>query len=125
MLPPPPSAASFAARPSAPPNFQPAPPADTTSGIGPYRAGLHAQITRNAVTDAEIETLGATGAAVIEAVIAPDGHVISARVAHSSGIRPIDRAALAAVLRGGYRPFGARMPAGPITISVPITIAPN
>jgi len=29
------------------------------------------------------------------------------------------------VLRGGYRAFGAHMPAGPITISVPITIAPN
>jgi len=69
--------------------------------------------------------LGATGTAVIEAVIAPDGHVISARVAHGSSFRPIDRAALAAVLRGGYRAFGAHMPAGPITISVPITIAPN
>lgn len=97
-------------------------PSDITSGIGPYRAGLHQQIERNMEIDPEIEAMGV---AVIEAVIAPDGHVLAARIARSSGNRLIDKAAVTAVQKGGYRPFGAHMPAAPITISVPIEITPG
>ncbi len=97
---------------------------DTTSGIGAYRAGLHSQIARNVEVTAEIEAAGISGTAFIEAVIASDGRVLTAHVARSSGSLAIDRAALAAVRRGGYQPFGAHMPGAPITISVPIEIGP-
>lgn len=104
------------------PTQAPAPREDVSSGIGAYRAGLHAQIERNMLADESVRRLGIGGIATIEAVIAPDGRVLSAVVARSSGNRTIDRAAQAAVQRGGYRAFGPHMPPGPITISVPITV---
>ncbi len=113
---------------SAPPIASPpvsAPPADVASGIGPYRAGLHNLIQSHVEVGPQIAALGVSGTAIIEAVIGPDGHLISARVARSSGNGLIDKAALAAVQRGGFRPFGAHMPATPITISVPIEISPD
>ncbi|MGI3776386.1 MAG: energy transducer TonB [Janthinobacterium lividum] len=100
-------------------------PVDASSGIGPYRAGLHNLIESHVEVGPQIAALGVSGTAIIEAVIAPDGHLISARVARSSGNGLIDKAALAAVQRGGFRPFGNHMPAAPITISVPIEISPS
>ncbi len=114
--------------------FQPAPvraassatpqaaPADTSSGLGPYRAALHRQIERNMLDDRAIQRLGISGTAVIEASIAADGRVLSVRLARSSGNRAIDQTALAAVQRGGFAAFGAHMPTAPITISVPIGV---
>ena len=120
----PPSAVTSQAPPvAAPPPA--APPADTSSGIGPYRAGLHNLIESHVEVGPQIQALGISGTAIIEAVIAPDGHLISAHVARSSGNGLIDKAALAAVQRGGFRPFGNHMPAAPITISVPIEILPG
>ena len=112
----------IASPPTASVRAAPPAPADTSSGIAPYRAGLHAQIEQNMMADESVRRLGVTGVATIEAVIAPDGRVLSTVVARSSGNRAIDRAAQAAVQRGGYRAFGAHMPTGPITISVPITV---
>lgn len=103
------------------PNPQAA-PADTTSGLGPYRSALHRQIERNILDDRAVQRLGVSGTAVIEASIAADGRVLSARIARSSGNRAIDQAALAAVQHGGFAAFGAHMPAAPITISVPIGV---
>ncbi len=100
----------------------PAAPADVSSGLGPYRAGLHRQIERNMLSDRTVGQLGLSGTAVIEATIAPDGRIVSARLARGSGIRAIDDAALGAVQRGGFPPFGPHMPAGPITVSVPIGV---
>lgn len=114
--------------------FQPAParaaprsppqaaPADTSSGLGPYRSALHRQIERNMLDDRAVQRLGISGTAVIEALIAADGRVLSARIARTSGNRAIDQAALAAVQHGGFAAFGAHMPAAPITISVPIGV---
>lgn len=97
-------------------------PADVSSGLGPYGAGLHRQIERNILADRRVTQLGVSGTAVIEATIAPDGRVVSARLARSSGTRGIDEAALGAVQRGGFPPFGPHMPAGPITMNVPIGV---
>lgn len=72
--------------------------------------------------DRTVQRLGISGTAVIEASIAADGRVLSARIARSSGNRAIDQAALAAVQHGGFAAFGAHMPAAPITISVPIGV---
>ncbi len=114
---------------SAPPVANAPPPAaapvDSSSGIGPYRAGLHNLIESHVEVGPQIAALGVSGTAIIEAVIAPDGHLVSAHVARSSGNGLIDKAALAAVQRGGFRPFGNHMPAAPITISVPIEISPS
>lgn len=101
------------------------PEIDTSSGLGAYRAGLHGQIERNMLADETVRRLGIGGVATIDAVIAPDGRVLSATISRGSGTRAIDQAALAAVQRGGYRAFGAHMPASPITISVPITVEAN
>ena len=115
-------AAELQPAPAAPsPNPQ-ALPADTSSGLGPYRAALHRQIERNMLDDRAIQRLGISGTAVIEASIAADGRVLTARLARSSGNRAIDQAALAAVQRGGFAAFGAHMPTAPITISVPIGV---
>ncbi len=121
----PPSAVTSNAPPvvNAPPPA--AAPVDSSSGIGPYRAGLHNLIESHVEVGPQIAALGVSGTAIIEAVIAPDGHLISAHVARSSGNGLIDKAALAAVERGGFRPFGNHMPAAPITISVPIEISPS
>ena len=100
----------------------PTAPADVISGLGPYRAGLHRQIERNMLSDRATAQLGVSGTAVIEATIAPDGRVGSARLARTSGVRAIDDAALGAVQRGGFPAFGPHMPAGPITVSVPIGV---
>ena len=80
-------------------------PADVSSGLGPYSAGLHRQIERNMLSDGTVGQLGVSGTAVIEATIARDGRVVSARLARSSGVRAIDDAALRAVQRGGFPPF--------------------
>ncbi len=66
-----------------------------------------------------------SGAAIIKAVIAPNGQLMSPRILRSSGNALVDKSALAAVQRGGFRPFGANMPATPITITVPIEIKPG
>ena len=101
----------------------PAPtPADIISGLGPYRAALHRQIERNMLNDHEVQRLSVSGTALVEASLAPDGRVLLARIARSSGNHAIDQAALAAVQRGGFAAFSARMPVEPITISVPIGI---
>lgn len=114
--------------------FQPAPahaasspnpqaaPADISSGLGPYRSALHCQIERNMTDNQAVQRLGISGTAVIEASIATDGRVLSARIARTSGNRAIDQAALAAVQHGGFAAFGAHMPPAPITISVPIGV---
>lgn len=103
----------------------PAPPADTTSGLGPYQSGLHRQIERNMLADRSVSRLGVGGTALIVATIAPDGRLLAAHVARSSGVRAIDLAALGAVERGGFVPFGQHMPAGPISIGVPISVEPD
>ena len=110
--------AESAARPAAPP---PA-PVDTTSRLDPYRAALHRQIKRNMLNNHDVQRLSVSGTAVIEASIAPDGRVLLARIARSSGNRAIDQAALAAVQSGGFAAFGDHMPVEPITISVPIGV---
>lgn len=97
-------------------------PVDVKSGLGPYGAGLHRQIERNMLADRRVTELGVSGTAVIEATIAPDGHLISARLARGSGTRAIDDAALDSMRRGGFPPFGPHMPAGPITVQVPIGV---
>lgn len=104
------------------PAAAPPAPADVSSGLGPYCAGLHRQIERNMLNDHAVERLGVSGTAVIEATIAPEGRVVSAQLVRSSGVRAIDEAALRAVQRGGFPAFGPHMPPAPITVSVPIGV---
>lgn len=74
------------------------------------------------LADQRVTRLGFSGTAMIEATIAPDGRVVAARLTRGSGTRAIDEAALDAVRRGGFPPFGPHMPAGPITVNVPIGV---
>jgi protein TonB len=119
----PPVATTTTAPPVAAP--PPAAPVDTQSGIGPYQRGLHNIIESHVEVGPQIQALGISGTTYIEAVIAPNGQVLSARIARSSGNALIDKAALAAVQRGGFPAFRGRMPTTPINAVIPIEITPG
>ena len=68
---------------------------------------------------------GLSGTAVIEIVVAPNGKVLSARVAKSSGVPIIDATALDHARDAQLPPFNSQMPDQPHAFLVPIEIRPG
>ncbi|HVE20862.1 MAG TPA: TonB family protein [Acidocella sp.] len=68
-------------------------PAAPTRGIQSYAAQMYTIIEANQNVPFILAQMGASGTAVIEIEVAPDGRVISARVDKSSGIPLIDATA--------------------------------
>jgi TonB family protein len=114
------------APPAAPaPSPRPATPAAPTSGIPVYGEQIYSIIQANQNVPAALSALGISGTAVIEIVVAPDGKVLSARVAKSSGVPIIDAIALDHARDAQLPPFNSEMPDRPHAFLVPIRIEPG
>jgi periplasmic protein TonB len=121
---PPPLAPVRAAPPVAevPPAAAPAAP---TSGIPSYGEQMYEIIQANQNLPFALAQMGASGTAVIEIEVAPDGRVISARVYKSSGVPLIDATALDHARDAHLPPFNDEMPNQPHAFLVPIEIQPS
>ena len=122
--PPPPTPAPVSAAPpvaAATPAAAPAP----TSGIPRYGEQMYAIIETNQNVPFALSQMGASGTAVIEIVVAPDGRVLSARVYKSSGVPLIDATALDHARNAQLPPFNSEMLSQPHSFLVPIQVQPS
>jgi protein TonB len=106
----------------APVSQAPQPPAPPTSGIPIYGSQMHDIIQANQSVPPALAQLGVSGTAYILIVVAPDGHVISARVSKSSGIPLIDQTALQHAMEAHLPPFNGEMPSAPQQYLIPVEI---
>jgi len=106
----------------APVSQTPQPAAPPTSGIPVYGAQMHDIIQSNQDVPPALAQLGVSGTALVDLTVAPDGHVISARIAKSSGISLIDQTALQHAMGAHFAPFNADMPQTPESFAVPVEI---
>jgi protein TonB len=103
----------------------PQPVAQPTSGLPIYGAQMHSILEANQDVPQALATLGISGVAYVEIVVAPDGHVISAKISRSSGNGLIDQTALQHAMEAHFSPFNAQMPTTPQAFVIPIDIQPQ
>ena len=109
--------------PPAPPP-PPAPsPATQQNAIASYAALLRARVQAGTRVPEEVRLMHASGTAVIAFRLTPSGQLLSARVAQSSGVGPIDRAALRAVQEENYPPFTKDMPKHDMDFAVQVRLS--
>ncbi len=106
----------------APPQAAPAPP---TSGIPIYDKEIYNILVQNQNVPQALAQLGISGTALVQIVIAPNGHVISAKIVRSGGNPLIDQTALQHALEAQYPPFNAEMPSSTLSFIVPVNISPQ
>jgi len=106
----------------APPQAAPAPP---TSGIPIYDKEVYNILEQNQNVPQALAQLGISGTALVQIIIAPDGHVISAKIVRSGGNPLIDQTALQHALVAKYPPFNAEMPSSTLSFVVPVNISPE
>jgi protein TonB len=87
-----------------------------------YAALLNARVQARLVVPEAVQMMRLSGATVVAIRVAPDGALLGASVARSSGAAPIDRAALAAVRATSLPPFHGDMPQGPVTFDLTVRI---
>ena len=109
----------------APVTQAPQPPAPPTSGIPVYGQQIYQILQANQSVPPALAAAGVSGTAYITIVIAPDGHVILARIAKSSGIDLIDQTALQHAQSATYPPFNSEMPDATQAFTVPVEIQPD
>ncbi len=102
-----------------------APPAPPTSGIPVYGHDIYEILEANQSVPPALAQLGVSGTAYIEITVAPDGHVVSARIVKSSGISLIDQTAYQHVMIAHFPPFNSDMPSATQNFTVPVTIQPQ
>ncbi|WP_437556489.1 TonB family protein [Acidithiobacillus sulfuriphilus] len=108
--------------PPAPP--PPAPnPAVQQNAIDSYAAMLRARVQGDTRVPEAVRLMHTSGTAVIAFRLTPSGQLLSAHVAQSSGVGPIDRAALKAVENGNYPPFTKKMPKHDMTFDVRVHLS--
>lgn len=116
-----------------PPRPQPAPPpmratppapspAETASAVMRYAAVLNARVQARLVVPQEVQMMHLSGTTVVAIRVAPDGSLLGVSVARSSGVPPIDRAALAAVRSTPLPPFQGDMPRQPVTFDLTVRL---
>jgi periplasmic protein TonB len=103
---------------------QPMAPAPT-SGVPVYGNQMYSIIQANQNVPPALAQLGVSGTVVIEIMVAPDGHVISARVYKSSGVPLVDQTALEHAKDAALPPFNNEMPQQPRAFLIPIEISPQ
>ncbi|MDE2581669.1 MAG: cell envelope integrity protein TolA [Rhodospirillales bacterium] len=110
----------------APPPAPPAPRAPSTaevaSAVMRYAAELNARVQASLVVPPEVEMMHLSGQAVVAIRVAPDGRLLSVSVARSSGMPPIDRAAVAAVRKAHFPAFIGDMPHHPVTFELTVRL---
>ena len=107
-----------------PPAPPPAPsPALQQNAIDSYAALLRTRVQADTHVPEAVRLMHTGGTAVIAFRLTPSGQLLSARVAQSSGVGPIDRAALKAVENGTYPPFTKKMPKHDMTFDVRVHLS--
>jgi protein TonB len=114
------AAAPVAAKPAAP-----AAPAPPTNGVPIYGSHMHAVLQANQDVPPALAQLGISGTAYVAITVGPDGHVIAAKIIHSSGNPLIDQTALDHALHASFGAFNAEMPQTAETFVVPVNIQPT
>jgi len=116
--------------PPAPPVTPPAPPpppapspALAQEAIAQYAAMVREQVQSQARVPEAVRLMHLSGTAVIRFELLPSGQLVWARLANSSGVGAIDRAALAAVKAGNYPPFTKNMPKKPTQFDVEVHLS--
>ena len=100
----------------------PAPPAPRTDGIPIYGAQVHDIIQANQNVPPALATLGVSGTAYVRIIVAPNGSVIAASIARSSGNPLIDQTALDHARQAHLNPFNADMPTTDEAFLIPVEI---
>ncbi|MHB8248662.1 MAG: energy transducer TonB [Acidithiobacillus sp.] len=107
-----------------PPAPPPAPsPALQQNAIDSYAAMLRTRVQADTRVPEAVRLMHTSGTAVIAFRLTPSGQLLSAHVARSSGVGPIDRAALKAVEDGTYPPFTKKMPKHDMTFDVRVHLS--
>jgi protein TonB len=107
--------------PPAPP--PPPSPAMQQNAIDSYAAMLRTRVQADTRVPEAVRLMHTSGTAVIAFRLTPSGQLLSAHVAQSSGVGPIDRAALQAVESGTYPPFTKKMPKHDMTFDVRVHLS--
>ncbi|WP_312263277.1 energy transducer TonB [Candidatus Igneacidithiobacillus taiwanensis] len=109
-----------------PPPPPPAPsPALAQAAIARYAALVRSQVQSQAHVPEAVRLMHLSGTAVISFELLPSGSLVWAKLAQSSGVGAIDRAALAAVKAGSYPPFTKNMPKKPTQFDVEVHLSAN
>jgi protein TonB len=103
--------------PPAPPVTPPAPPpppapsmAARQAALARYASMVRAQVQADAHVPEAVRLMHLSGTAVITFRLTPSGQLLWAKITQSSGVQPIDKAALQSVKEGNYPPFTKNMP---------------
>ena len=111
--PPPPPPAPVQAAPSA---------ATVASAMMRYAAELNGRVQAGLVVPEDVRMMHLSGHAVVAIRVAPDGQLLGVSIARSSGVGPIDRAALAAVRATRLPAFIGDMPRHPVTFDLTVRL---
>ncbi len=92
----------------------PAPPPmsaqQTASLMGRYVGMVRPIIQQSLRVPAELRAMGLSGKATVEFEISPSGQLLWAKIIKPSPLGAVNRAALAAIKKGGFPPFLKKMP---------------
>jgi protein TonB len=92
----------------------PAPPPmsaqQTASMMGRYVGMVRPIIQQSLRVPAELRAMGLSGKATVEFEISPSGQLLWAKIIKPSPLGAVNRAALAAIQKGGFPPFLKKMP---------------
>jgi TonB family protein len=87
-----------------------------------YGSQMHAILQANQDVPQALKTLGISGTAYVEIIVAPNGHALSAKIYRSSGNPLIDQTCLDHALHANYGAFNAQMPNTNQAFIIPIEI---
>ncbi len=101
----------------------PAIPAENTASVlARYTARLHAAIQSGLRVPGMVRAMRLRGIATVIFRLTPSGQLLWAKLAHSSGIPPIDNAALAKVKSSRYPPFPRGLPQQDTTFKIAVRL---
>ncbi len=98
-------------------------PSQVNSAMARYAGMVHAIIEGRVRVPQMLENLGASGTALIDFKLAPDGRVIWARVVKRSSYGTVNQAALAAVQGAQFPAFIAKLPRHDIVFQIPVLVS--
>ena len=98
-------------------------PETQRAAMDDYAAMLHKLVQANVRTPRSVQMAHAEGTTMISFRLTPEGYLLSAQIARSSGVVAIDHAALNAVKGVKFPPFIQDMPRHPLTFEVSIHLS--
>ncbi|MDD2746673.1 MAG: TonB family protein [Acidithiobacillus ferrooxidans] len=93
-----------------PPALPPMSAQQTASLMGRYVGMVRPIIQQSLHVPAELRAMGLSGKATVEFEISPSGQLLWAKIIKASPLGAVNRAALAAIKKGGFPPFLKKMP---------------